>query len=209
MRWTNRSFLAIAISSLLFGGIAVPYIYLALVWHTDPLRIVTWLAPCTIFLGLILVSRSWIEEKLAHQWGFFFRFLIVTLTIGAFIYSFFFTWALSSITIFVPPLVDWFYLIVNSGIATLIAFVIIIAARPSRLEKIIAAKVSGYGISPLLYRRMRITQPHRPYLAHTACTFVHRLRIHRGPAAAFERAIASRSSGGWPPARQGGSLQTA
>ena len=53
MRWTNRSFLAIAISSLLFGGIAVPYIYLALVWRTDPLRIVTWLAPCTIFLGLI------------------------------------------------------------------------------------------------------------------------------------------------------------
>jgi hypothetical protein len=152
MRWTNRSFLAIAISSLLFGGIAVPYIYLALVWHTDPLRIVTWLAPCTIFLGLILVSRSWIEEKLAHQWGFFFRFLIVTLTIGALIYSFFFTWALSSITIFVPPVVDWFYLIVNSGIATLIAFVIIIAARPSRLEKIIAAKVSGYGIPPLLYR---------------------------------------------------------
>jgi hypothetical protein len=152
MRWTNRSFLAIAISSLLFGGIAVPYIYLALVWRTDPLRIVTWLAPCTIFLGLILVSRSWIEEKLAHQWGFFFRFLIVTLTIGALIYSFFFRWALSSITIFVPPVVDWFYLIVNSGIATLIAFVIIIAARPSRLEKIIAAKVSGYGTSPLLYR---------------------------------------------------------
>ncbi len=152
MRWTNRSFLAIAISSLLFGGIAVPYFYLALVWYTDPLSIVIWLAPCTIFLGLILVSRSPIEEKLAHQWGFFFRFLIVTLTIGAFVYSFFFTWALSSITIFVPPVVDWFYLIVNSGIATLIAFVIIIAARPSRLEKIIAAKVSGYGTSSLLYR---------------------------------------------------------
>jgi hypothetical protein len=141
---------------LIFGSIASPYVYIALgalanLPLTSILIVVPWLMSCTSLLLLILISRSRLEAKLAHNIGPYFQPAIVAAVIVAMGNSYFIESKIANFTLLLP-IEYWYYMIVVSGIATAAALVVIIAAPSSRLEKFIASKLSRGNKLFILYR---------------------------------------------------------
>jgi hypothetical protein len=146
MPLTNRNPLALFYSSFLFGNLAVPYYYVVLgILLPNPLTIMLqvflWLAACTTLLLLTLITRTRVEQVLARRLGRIFRPLLVSAVIIAALISWQIELAISSFPL-ILPVEYWSSLIKISIIATAVAFLVIISAAPSRLERFLAARLS-------------------------------------------------------------------
>ena len=144
MRLTNRNSLALFYSSFVFGSLAVPYYYVALgILIPNPLTIMPQifllLAASTTLLLLTLITRTRVEQVLANRLGRFFRPLLVAAVIIAAVLSWQIELAIASFPL-ILPVEYWSNLIEISVLATAVAFVVLIFAPPSRLERFLAAR---------------------------------------------------------------------
>ena len=144
MRLTNRNPLALFYSSFLFGSLVVPYYYVALgILIPNPLtvmlKVFLLLAAGTTLLLLTLITRTRVEQALANRLGRIFQPLLVAAVMIAAVISWRIELAIASFPL-ILPVEYWFNLIEISAIATAVAFVVIIAAPPSRLERFLATR---------------------------------------------------------------------
>jgi len=154
MPLANRNILAISCSSILFGSISVPYCYIATraLSHFKPtvtLIVVPVLVICTLFLFLVFISRTTLEQRLANKLGAYSYPLFIVMVVLALGSCYFIESIIANFTLFLP-VEYWFYLILISGIASAVAFVIVIVTRPSRLENFIASKLHPSNRSSLV-----------------------------------------------------------
>jgi len=151
----RRSALAILYSSFLFGSMPVPYLYILLLarFGLPPAFVLTvaWLAASTALLLGVFIERSRLEAALALRLGGYFRPLAIATVSTALGSSYVIELEVSSFPLS-TSYVDWFNLIVVSAIATALAFLVIIATRPSRLAALIASRVDRINRSSTVYR---------------------------------------------------------
>lgn len=158
MALANRSFLAIVYTAVVFGGISVPYLYIAIgiITH-NPLvalaSVVGWLAACTMLLLMVFISQTRIEQAFADISGKWFRPLLTILVIAAMGSIGFIALGTANVSLFVS-IEYWFYLILISGFALMVACIIVILTRPTRLERFIASRVSPHN---KFYKAYRVT----------------------------------------------------
>ena len=109
----NRSILAISCSSILFGSISVPYCYIATgaLSHFKPtvtLIVVPWLVICTLFLFVVFISTSKLEQRLANKLGAHFYPLFIVMVVLALGSSYFIESIIANFTLFLP--VEYWFL---------------------------------------------------------------------------------------------------
>jgi hypothetical protein len=156
MLLANRSVLAILYTALVFGAISCPYYYVmrgALSYFPPRATwiIFAWLPASTAVLLLVFISKTKLEERLATKFGRYFQPILIVAVFLALGSACFLEAKIANFTLLLP-VEYWYYLILISGVATVVAVVVIVLTRPSRLEQLIAAKVRGPNKSQAIYQ---------------------------------------------------------
>lgn len=157
----TRTVLGVTYTSLAFGIVFAPYVYLAfgvsshLVPPLAPL-VVSILVAATVLLLLSFTTKSKLEERLEKSVGRLFQALAITVTCLAFACL---CVVLALLANFGLPEAEqyWFSLILIVGITTLIALPVILFTPPSRLEQLISAKTSRSDGAHVAYQTVGYT----------------------------------------------------
>jgi hypothetical protein len=161
---TERSILALLLASLVYGIIAAPWYWLG-VYALHPAPGILFLgagaaadvlvAAATAVLLIMFIARTRLEEALARGLGRWFRPLALAVAALALAY----VWLVQSMMAISPlgPSVEyWSNLISVAGGAAVVALAVCTATRPSRLERLMANRLSRGRASDVLYRAMGI-----------------------------------------------------
>jgi hypothetical protein len=147
---TRRDPWAILYASLIFGGLAIPYCYLALniaviLLINFPLHLGLFalflLGASTAVLLLVFIARTPLERRLSQRLGRLFpllRAILIVLAAGYLVVD-----ILASMNPFplMLPVASWSDFITIAAITTVAAMVVVLARPPSRLERAIATKL--------------------------------------------------------------------
>jgi hypothetical protein len=143
---------AIFYASLIFGGIAIPYCYLAL--HITVALLVNFPLPLSLtlvfllgapaaLLLLVFIARTPLERRLMERLGRPFPVLRAVLILLAAGYLGLLTLTMMNPFPLMLPVQSWHTFITIAASTAALAAVIVIVRSPSRLERAIAARLSG------------------------------------------------------------------
>lgn len=180
----KRNLLALLLASLVYGVIAAPWFWLGVYALVPPFREMLlvggpWIAADTAVLLLMFIARTRLEEALALRLGRWFRPLALAVAALA-LAQLWLTESTMPAMPLAPEVEYWSSLVSVSGGAAVVALAICAATPRSRLERVIASRLSRGKRSNALYRAVAILalmsvlvfasyQLYRFYLYSTYC----------------------------------------
>jgi hypothetical protein len=158
---TRRDPWAILYASLIFGGLAIPYCYLALniaviLLINFPLHLgllaLFLLGASTAVLLLVFIARTPLERRLSQRLRRLFpllRAILIVLAAGYLVVD-----ILASMNPFplMLPVASWSDFMMIAAIATVVATVVVVVRPPSRLERAIAIRLDAGNSRHRAYR---------------------------------------------------------
>jgi len=152
---SSRNRLAMVIASLLFGAVLAPYYYVALgvvSRLTGPLNIVV---PVVLGVSTVILLAAFAAETAPESWlrqrlGRLFGVVSAIVAVAAFVATCAIWDLLVHGAIFIEQY--WFYVLESLAIGALAALAVVLFTPASRLERVIAARLSGSSSRNAAYR---------------------------------------------------------